>query len=390
MRMEWTVRDSKNAIVGQTFSYPYFNTLRTNYWSAGTLVDDAYQLVVAPGTARGLYTLWLTLQSVDNSVDSFFSGPIGEIELPDIPAKKLEHLTSTDVRFGDGQVALEGFQLRMAGATVNQDQVDTPPLVQSGDRVEYTLFWRALRPIPENYHTFIHLLDVHQQPLVQVDQLPGPILSPPKLWNEFYPQPDVFRMDIPADTPSGLYSPHIGIYHFESQERLEAQNSDNVSLGDSYVLPPIKILNSSSVTPQYPVSANFQDGFALLGYDIEMAGKSVQAGETVTITLYYEGQYTPAKSYTQFLHLYSPELRVVAQHDSLPQAGANPTFTWAAGERIVDVLTLLIAEDTPTGTYELQVGFYDATASATRLAVADSQGRLLQNDQITLREILIE
>src|SRR5690606_5381119 len=124
-----------------------------------------------------------------------------------------------------------------------------PLVVQAGDYLRYTLYWKAAQPPLENYHGFIHLTDLLGQPLIQEDQMPGPLLHPPLLWDNYRPQSDTYLLRIPAQAPSGLYWPTVGLYDFETLNRLALAARS----GDAQ-LPPIKIVRTTTATPQQPMT----------------------------------------------------------------------------------------------------------------------------------------
>jgi hypothetical protein len=56
------------------------------------------------------------------------------------------------------------------------------------------------------------------------------------------------------------------------------------------------------------------------------------------------------------------------QVDSVPGEGTLPTTTWIPAEYLRDSYSFEVKEDTPAGSYVLEIGIYDA-ASGARLPV---------------------
>jgi len=91
--------------------------------------------------------------------------------------------------------------------------------------------------------------------------------------------------------------------------------------------------------------------------------------DRVTVRLSWTTTVSIKQSYKVFVHLYTMDGRMVAQHDSLPVNELRPTWSWQPGERIVDNHGLWLPADT-SGPLRLVVGLYDPE-SDTRLTLAD-------------------
>mgnify|MGYP002380681032 CR=1 FL=1 len=117
-------------------------------------------------------------------------------------------------------------------------------------------------------------------------------------------------------------------------------------------LGPVKIAAEQAVLPKptTPVTANFADEIALIGYDLQ-----VESGQ-VRLKTYWQALRPIAASYTIFVHLLDENGALLAQQDALPQGGAYPTSIWAVGELVVDEAVLLL----PPGAQPaaLSIGWY--------------------------------
>jgi hypothetical protein len=102
------------------------------------------------------------------------------------------------------------------------------------------------------------------------------------------------------------------------------------------------------------------------------------------IRLYWRAEVTPAADYTVFLHLRNAVNETVGQKDSPPAAGRYPTSLWAAGEIIVDEITLPLA-GLPSGEYTPVVGMYEL-ATGNRLAMPGQQTNELRLRPIQIKE----
>ncbi len=363
-RLHWQLLNAQGTVVSEMSAQPYFNTASAENWPPGTLVDDAYRLPLPGGMAAGTYQVQARIETEMAAPSAWY--PLGQVDLAQA-ADIAEPTYPLDLHFEQG-IDLVGYDLSADRLPVTTP-VDKPLTVQAGEYLRYTLYWQAALPPSENYHGFIHLTDQLGQPLVQEDQMPGPLLHPPLLWDNYRPQRDTYLLRIPAQAKSGLYWPKVGLYEFETLNRLALVDTD----GDAQ-LPPIKIVSTTTATPQQPLEAQFGDIAQFLGYTLQTPTATIQAGTQLDLTLYYRSMGQTERNYTRFVQLYTPDLGMADQQDSPPQEGHNPTWAWLPDELITDQVTLQIAADAQPGTYDLYVGFYDA-ADGVRVPVQDQAGQ---------------
>jgi hypothetical protein len=67
------------------------------------------------------------------------------------------------------------------------------------------------------------------------------------------------------------------------------------------------------------------------------------------------------------VHVLDQNGRIVAQTDREPGGGQNPATNWRSGELIVDRYGVSIPENTPSGSYAIEIGLYDF--DGTRLPI---------------------
>jgi hypothetical protein len=261
--------------------------------------------------------------------------------------------------------------------------------VEAGDYLYVRLYWRAMGPVDSNYHSFVHLVDNRRQPLVQQDQLPGPVFRPPLLWDPYYYQTDAHLLRVPATAPSGLYWPSVGVYNFSTLDRLTAYMGAGQDLGYDVRLPPIKIINRAILTPEQPIDAQFGEIAHMTGYDLQLPEAGLRAGDIFTVTLHWESDAATTVAYTRFVHLYHAERGMAAQFDSPPQNGANPTWAWVPGEVVADSVALQVLPEIQPGAYALNVGLYNARAGGERLPVYGPDGEPFTDQVVALTEIVV-
>lgn len=392
LAMHWQLFDDQNRLVSAVESYPYYNTIRADSWAPGTLMDDAQRLPLPPSLLPGHYQLRLQLQH--DSVAATEPVAVADYQLSSAPAAVVTPQHPVDLRY----LEPNGEQIHLVGYTAHADGklLAAPnrvvPVVRAGQYVRYTLFWQAEGLIEQNYHAFVHLTDHLGEPLVQEDQLPGPLFHAPQLWNRYRAHTDSYLLRIPPDAPSGLYWPGVGIYDFATLDRLPPIDAGSDT--DRHLLAPLKVLGIPRGQPNNTVDAQFGDMATLLGYTGIAQGESLQdgpleGGDELSLTFYWRSDSPVAIDYTRFVQLYDAARGMAGQFDSPPQAGGNPTSTWVTDEVIEDPVTLTIDADVLPGNYGVYVGFYNP-ADGVRLPVLDSAGESDPAGWINVGTVAIE
>lgn len=153
-------------------------------------------------------------------------------------------------------------------------------------------------------------------------------------------------------------------------------------IAPAYQPPPLLPLERAETLP-HAGSIGFQEGIALRGWDV--APDSVQAGGTLTVTLYWQTEGPLSRAYSVFLHLVEEETGlIVAQRDAYPARGNRVTWEWPAGVLIPDPHQITVPATAPTPSRcRLVVGLYDY-ATGERLARRDEVG-----DAVTLTSVAL-
>ncbi len=87
---------------------------------------------------------------------------------------------------------------------------------------------------------------------------------------------------------------------------------------------------------------------------------TVQPGDILAVTLYWEALQTVEHDYTVFVHLLGEHDRVIAQRDAFPGLGARPTSQWRLGEEVVDPYLLALPNTAYAPDQAVwEVGLYD-------------------------------
>ncbi len=139
--------------------------------------------------------------------------------------------------------------------------------------------------------------------------------------------------------------------------------------------------------PQYQVRAEFADGPTLVGYDL--SASSVKSGDSIRLVLHWLATNSRMEDLVSFVHIgkgrHSDPL--VANHDAQICGHSYPTSRWSAGELLLDVHNLTVADDAPSDTYEIAVGVYRAS-DQMRLEIVQSTHQV-QDNRVTIGTLTV-
>ncbi len=107
----------------------------------------------------------------------------------------------------DRQIALAGYDFQL-----NSEQ----------NRLDLTLFWRALTASPRNLDLFVHILNESDEIVAQIDRQPNNGLTPTSRWAAGDVVRDVVQIEFPAELPPGGYRLQVGLFERETMSRLPA------------------------------------------------------------------------------------------------------------------------------------------------------------------------
>jgi 4-amino-4-deoxy-L-arabinose transferase-like glycosyltransferase len=222
-------------------------------------------------------------------------------------------------------------------------------------QVEVTLYWEALAPADRDYTVFVQLLGEGDLLVAQRDTFPGlgrlstTWLEPGFRWADRYvlQVPDTAYTPDTAQIQVGLYDPTTGVRLLTTGTRME--DADNVRFGQ------VQVRARPGDVPN-PISVNFGDRMALIGYDLDR--RVVHPGETITMTLHWQCLRRMDSNYNISVQFINAAQNKAAQHDGWPLEGAAPTAAWEPGQVLADTYALAIHPDTQPGVYDVRVVVY--------------------------------
>ena len=288
------------------------------------------------------------------------------------------YLSVRDVEYP--QEANFGGEIRLLGYRLNRLQV------QPEDTLYVTLYWQAIRRPMAIYSGFVHLLGPEGQLLAQHDLIAGTWSHVTAVWQPGEIVIEHYELEVPRDTPSGPWPLEVGLYEYQSGERLSVLDADDHPTNSTSVLlglQPVVRWAARITPPQRDFNADVQFGpiARLVGYDLKPS--LVPDGSPVELTLHWQSLGSSPTSYTVFVHVLDSDGQLITQADLPPCDGRCPTYGWTTGEYLADRHAFTLPAGSPVGRYTIAVGLYDL-ASGERLPASDGQGHPLPDSRALL------
>ncbi len=224
-------------VLGQWDSLPGWGAFSTSLWPAGPVIRDRYRLQ-APWDAptptllrldAGLYD-FETRATYPSRRTSGAQPPPGLLRLRLLPpptAPTLAIPTPTAFTFA-GRIDLRGYGL-------------SPGPHRPGQALDLDLFWQATRPVGEDFHTFVHLLDADGQQAASYDAPAGGAWWPSSAWEPGQIVAEHGSLPLPADLPAGTYTLVAGLYRLATLERIPVAGPPEAAPHQAALLTQIAI-----------------------------------------------------------------------------------------------------------------------------------------------------
>ncbi|MGM0399830.1 MAG: glycosyltransferase family 39 protein [Chloroflexota bacterium] len=265
----------------------------------------------------------------------------------------------------------------------------------SASRVQYRqelglgLLWRALRPLEEDYHFFVHLVDEEGRIWGKRDgrlqDVQGMATS---AWREDDAHLSNYSLPLEAGIPPGRYWVSLGIYRLDDLARLDVADQQGQRHGTTYNLGPVQVV-TPAVPPdveelpiQQRTNLRLGKGAQILGYTV--LDETPRSGEEIEIVLFWRCLAEMDAQYDLSLRLQGEE-GMVGSARTQP-VGDHPTDRWVPGEILRYPQTLSIDADAASGTYQLYVNFYKVDGDTPRVP----EGLLLTDIDVEYQERLFD
>ncbi len=123
-----------------------------------------------------------------------------------------------------------GPAIELVGYDMTRHKLDT------GDELRLALYWQADAKLEQNYTIFIHILDDSGNLIAQRDSMPQDGNFATTHWTAGPLVHDIHLIPLPPDIPAGEYRVAIGLYVWQTEERLPAYGSDGAELPDEMIV----------------------------------------------------------------------------------------------------------------------------------------------------------
>lgn len=331
----------------QTTQRPSLVTYPTSHWLPGIDVPGVLYFAVGPLVPPGDYQVTLSvfdpLTQQDLPAVDATRGPIGtrldlgtvQVSPPGQPAPTVAPKRPLNAAAASG--------LRLLGLS------GLAPSVREGAAGDLTLFWQASGPARPDVTVQLQLAtSAGVYPL-------GPLAPPaPGLGTAAWPPGSIFEDERTIVLPPRLPGGQAAL-----QARIVFANGSPprvLALGPLTVEPRPRLLTEPAAIG-HPVGALFGGAALLAGIAVD--DRAARPGGQVLVTLTWQCKEPLDQEYTVFVHLLDSQNQIGGrQHDGPPNAGADPTTSWAPGQWIIDRHSVPIPASTPPGAYRIEVGLY--------------------------------
>jgi len=226
---------------GGVDTYTGWGSYPTRLWQPGQVIKDRYIVPVRPAAdapSRLLVDVGLYYEpsgselSIVDEQGQLTSGVVGDVRL--VRSELPQYLSQYAVDFElDGQAALRGYDLSSHSAS-------------AGQVISVTLYWQGLTVMEEDYTAFVHLVDAEQRVVAQHDKQPLDGDWPTSAWQPGETVPDVYTLQIPAESAVGTYQLRTGLYLLQDRRRLPVTGQPGRIVSDSIILDEVTVTSSGA------------------------------------------------------------------------------------------------------------------------------------------------
>ncbi|RLC97529.1 MAG: hypothetical protein DRI77_07145, partial [Chloroflexi bacterium] len=345
--------------------HPVSGLYPTAAWKPPEVIPDYHEITLPPFIPPGDYRLDVGLfppfaqqgLSIIGSGEDYLT--LGTVHLEAVPTPSTAVAHPRRARFADDLLLL-GY--------------DHPATARPGSEVALTLVWQRLHPGPD-FELVWELVDEQGQIVAGESVPPFHGEYPPSRWPVGGTILSRHTLSMPETT--GVVRVQIG---------LRTPTGEAIPARCAWLSPATPTCGLGSIRVQgFPLVAeaiaNFDGQILLL--DAELGRRQLYPGETLPVTLVWQGQRQMSEDYTLFIHLLDEQGQLRGQIDVWPQDGTYPTSQWTEGKTFSDTYTVRLLPDAPPGTYQVEIGWY-LLRTMQRLPVLDASG------QATDDKVLIE
>ncbi|MEA3309659.1 MAG: 6-pyruvoyl-tetrahydropterin synthase-related protein [Chloroflexota bacterium] len=342
----------------------------TRRWDPAGYACDPHAIQIPAGTPPGEY--WLEAAVYPYGQPEQGLSVLDANEAPAGRAAKLIPLTVTRPSHAPAVEALAPQHSTRAplGTGLLLLGYDLPATsLQPGERLPLTLYWEAQAPCVTDLQVRVQLRDAAGE-LFPLGEMPLVAGYPTSRWEPGDLWRGVQRPLLPPALLSGEYMVEV----------LAPGVTRAVELDGITIVAPVhqwRVPEVESVTP-----ASFGELISLVGYTGPQT-TTVQAGESLSLTLVWRVQQGTTEQYKTFVHLLNAEGQLVSGSDQVPVGWQRPSTGWVADEYLQDAHSVMVPVALPAGTYQLQGGLYNAV-TLERLTTTTGEDAVLFSSPVEI------
>jgi len=253
--------------------------------------------------------------------------------------------------FGDGLVLI--------GADMPEHINPTPR------SLKLTLFWRAARPLSQEYSTSIHLVDALGTLVGQSDNQ-HPDGFPTNYWPTDKYGRDRHTVPIYPGTPPGTYRLFVKVYPYgQPQSPLPVYDEHGSPIGTEVLLGTIDLnpepwrVPLETLKAEHVLDAPAGDPVALVAFNPPAA--QARPGTQLGITFFWQAQRDPQADIQATLHFVQSDGYSAASQRFTPVA-THPTSRWQAGDLWRGTHRFLVPRALASGNYTLTLQIPPSTS----------------------------
>ena len=216
--------------------------------------------------------------------------------------------------------------------------VDGLPTELTPDKaISIDLRWRDGQPVKQNFVASVQLVRLpDQQRVAGTDAVPDEQTFPPVMWQTNEIVDESSSVAIPSRLEAGRYALKIDTYYWNQDKvqpiplTVNGVAVESVLVGSWLVLP-----DTSGLAQSHPTSARFGPALQLRGYAEDWTA------DRLNLTLYWEASQQLSRPLVVSVQVLDANGKLVAQNDSVPDAGLLPTTLWPTNQVVRDDHTVM-------------------------------------------------
>jgi hypothetical protein len=248
---------------------------------------------------------------------------------------------------------------------------------RNGEQLRVTLYWEAGAELQEDYKISLRLLDDEGHLGAAHDAFPVRDAYRTNAWREGEVIVDTHDLPILAGLPPDNYAIQLTLYDPDTLAPL-----GTTTLGTVSTRPTLNLEEAGPWDVERAVEQNLGRRLKLLGYSV--IGEEFKPGETIPITLLWQGLESRSDNYTLLLWL-EDESGVKAGEEQSSLSERYPPVRWRQGEAVRDWQSFPIPGNAEDGRYHLRMQVRADDRALPRLLWL-----LPTSDVIDLREIEVQ